>query len=320
MPKIQITKELINSIANQDTKKFVKNVNARINEILSEAIDNLSSQVSYINLKNVTLQPVNELLNNSFVDNSSFVYFLGIENAQLEMNTAKRMNFWRNFKDRLKFAWENRKSFGKIKKKRRKRKKMKVQEEKTEVFKFDPSKYSIYDLTEDLQHSIINYLSQTSIVTLYDNSLRIVGKDDFGSNTSIIIYIVNISDNILKYYAGKKKGFIQFDIDKRINKIKAKINQVGVNFTKMLKIINSLFYNINGFTPNQIFVESVLCSCPNELFENNIFNAYKKIINYLSLTSLRNIPSINDESKTINEDIVCGNCGIAFNKMLNYIS
>lgn len=319
MPKIQITKELINSIAKQNTKKFVNNVNKRVNETISLAVDNLSSKVSYINLKNVVLQPVNELLNNSFVDNSNCVYFLGVDNAQLEMNTAKKMNFWRNFKERLKSAWENRKAYGKRKRKKKKKKAKLEEIQKTNV-KFDPSKYSIYDLAEDMQYSLSNYLSETTIITLYDNYIHLIGKDDFGSNTSIIIYIVNMNENIFKYYAGRQKGFISIDIVKRIDAVNKKVSQVGENYIKMLKIFNSLFYNVNGYMPNQIYVESVLNSCPNDLFaSSDIYKVYIKIVNYLSLKTIRNIKSIHDETKTINEDDVCGNCGIAFNKMLNII-
>lgn len=318
MPKLQVTKELINSIANQDNKKFVKNVNKRVNESLALAIDNLSNKVSYINLKNVTLQPVNELLTDSFIDNSNCVYFLGIENAQLEMNTTRKMNIWRNLKERLKFAWENRKLFNKRRRKKRRRKKVETADNLENKVKFDPSKYSIYDLAEDMQYSICNYLIDTTVVTLVDNSLQIVGKEDFGSNTSIIVYLVNMTENKFKYYAGRKKGFIEIDINKRINAINNKINEIGENFIKMLKIFNSLFYNVNGYMPNQIFLESILINCPNDLFDkDDLYKAYIKIINYLSLTTIRNIKSLNDENKTINEDIVCGNCGIAFNKMLS---
>lgn len=322
MAKLQITKELINSIASQNNRKFVQRINKSVNETLALAIDNLSSKVSYINLKNVTLQPMNELINDSFVDNSNCVYFLGIDNAQLEMNTSQKSNFWRNFKDRLKYAWENRKENGRFRKKRRKKKKkMKFEETKQESVNFDPSKYTIYELAQDLQHSISNYLSETTIITLYNNSLQIIGKEDFGSNTSIIIYLVSKLENNFKYYAGRKKGFIEIDVSKRIKQINEKIDKVGENYIKMLKIFNSLFYNINGYMPNQIFIESILNYCPNELFDGeDIYSVYIKIINYLTLKTIRDIKSINDENKTINEDDVCGHCGIAFNKMLNMIS
>lgn len=319
MPKLQITRELINSIANQDNKKYLKNINKKVNEILALSIDNLSNKVSYINLKNVVLQPVNELINNSFVDNSSCAYFLGIENAQLELNTSRKMNFWRNFKERLKFAWANRKLFNRRKRKKRK-KRFKTEENVQSKVKFDPSKYSIYDLAEDFQYSLSNYLQDTTIITLSDNLIKIVGREDFGSNTDILIYLVNSNDNVFKYYAGKRKSFIEIDISKRVEKINEKINSVGDNFIKMLKVLNVLFYNINGFMPNQVYIESILYSCPNDLFDSiDIYNVYIKIMNYLSLKTVRNIKSINDENKTINEDIVCGNCGIAFNKMLNNI-
>ena len=320
MPKIQISKELINSIANQDNKKFVKNINKKVNEKLALAIDNLSGKVSYINLKNVSLQPVNELITNAFVDNSNCVYFLGIESAQLEMNTNQKLNFWRNFKERLKFAWNNRKLFNRKKKKKRRRKKIEIDAKRHEV-NFDPSKYSIYDIAEDMQHAISEYLSQTSIISLADNMIQIVGREDFGSNTSITIYFVNLNESNYKYYAGRKKGFIEIDINKRVEMLNNKINEVGENFIKMIKVINSLFYNVNGYMPNQIYVESVLYSCPNDLFEgSDVYKVFIRIINYLCLTTVRNIKSMHDESKTINEDIVCGYTGIAFNKMLNVIS
>ena len=319
MAKIEISKELINSIANQNNKKFIKNVNKKVNEVVALAVDDLSKKVSYINVKNVILQPVNELLTNSFVDNSHCMYFLGIENAQLEMNTQHKMNFWRNLKDRLKIAWENR-TVLKRRKKRRRRKKVKLEEKPEKKVKFDPSKYSIYDLTEDMQYSISNFVSETTIISRSNNVIQIIGKEDFGSNTSIILYIVNMNENNFRYYAGRKKGFIDVNIDKRIEKNSEKINQVGDNYIKMLKIINSLFYNINGYMPNQIFIESILISCPDELYENDdIYKVYIKIINYLSLKTIRDIKSLYNETKTINEDEMCGNCGIAFNKMLNYV-
>lgn len=319
MPKLQITKELINSIVNQKNTKFVKTVNKRVNEVLSLAVDNLSSQISYINLKNVLLQPVNELVTNAFVDNSNFVYFLGINNAQLEMNTAHKMNFWKNFKERFKYAWKNRKDFGKRKRKRRK-KKLKYEEEKQKDIKIDPSKYSIYNLAEDMQNSICNYLYETSMISCVDNCLQIVGKDDFGTNTSIIIYLVHMNETGFKYYAGFKKGFIDVNVNKRIENVNQKINLVGENYVKILKVFNTLFYNVNGYMPNQVFMESILNYCPNELYESDdIFKVYLKIVNYLSLKTIRNIKSINNEAETIHEDKICGNCGIGFNKMLEMI-
>lgn len=321
MSNIKISRELINSIANQDKSKFIKDVNKRVNGLVATSIDALSSKISYINVKNCIFQPINELLNNSFIDNSNYEYLLGIDNAQLEINTAKKLNFWESFKSKLKYAWDNRKTFSKRKKRRKKRrKKTEYESQDLNNIKFDPQKYTIYNLAEDLQTSLCNYLSDTSLISLNKNVIKIWGKEDFGFNTVIIIHVMSYSENKYKYYIDKKKGYIDIDIEKRFNAIDKKINQVGKNFSKMLKIFNTLFYNVNGYMPNQVYIESILCDCPNDLFAgSDLYKVFLKIVNYISIKSLRNIKSINDENKTINEDLICGNCGIGFSKMLKII-
>ena len=151
--------------------------------------------------------------------------------------------------------------------------------------------------------------------------IHIVGKEDFGTNTSILIYLVNSYDNNFKFYAGKRKGFIEINIDKRLKLLNEKIDLVGANFIKMIKVFNSLFYNINGFMPNQILIESILYSCPNDLFEGNeIYKVFIKIVNYLTIKSLKDIKSMNNQEKTINEDVVCGRNISEFYRMLEYLS
>lgn len=318
MAIIKVSKDLIISVANQDKNKFVNDTSDLVNKLLSSAIEQLSKKVSYINLDNVILQPVNELLNGAFVDNSSFTYILGINNPQLELNTYKKLNFWRNFKERLKYAWKNRKK----NKKRRFRFRRKRKVEEIKEIKFDPTKYSIYDLAEDLQNSLLPFLSETSIVNLQDNILRIYGKDDFGVNTAIELYLANFNSNdVFKFYRGRRKGFIDINLQKRLDNLTKKIKGAGKNFIKILKIFNTVFYNINNYMPNQVYLESVLCFCPNELFKgNDIYKIFMKLINYITIKGVRNIPSINDETKTIYDDEVCGNTGIAFAKMLSVFS
>ena len=237
MAKIQITQELINSIVKQDHSKYLKNINKMVNKVLSLSVESLARKVSYINLKNVVLQPVNELLNNGFVDNSKCIYFLGIDNVQLELNTSKKTNLWRNFKERLKFAWSNRKLF---KRRKRKRKHKKTEERIQELsqISFDPSKYTIYQLTEDMQNTICSFLSETSLVYLKNNRLQIFGRDDFGSNAEIVIYFVCKTGDNYKFFTANKRGFYELDINTRLNALNKKIDKVGENFTKMLKIFN----------------------------------------------------------------------------------
>ena len=153
MAKITVSRDLVLSIANKDNRKFVNNVNEKVNDLLASSIEDLSSQVSYISLDNTVLQPANELFNDSMVDNSYFIYLLGVESVQLDLNTAKKSRFWDSLKTRLKIAWQNRKMF----KKKKKRRKKKNQEETVLDVKFDPSKYTVYDLAEDLQKTMCKY-------------------------------------------------------------------------------------------------------------------------------------------------------------------
>ena len=90
MAKLELNRDLILTITNQNKNKFLNNINKTVNNLIGLSVDALSRKVSYISTKNVILQPANELINNSFVDNSSCTYFLGIENAQLEINSAKK--------------------------------------------------------------------------------------------------------------------------------------------------------------------------------------------------------------------------------------
>ena len=316
MRKLVLSRELINSIANQENPKFIKNVNKKVNILLSHAIKKLSSQISYITLDNTILQPMNELFNGAFVDNSSFIYFLGVNNAQLELNTARKTPFWKNLRLRLIYAWENRKKY----KFKKKRKKKQENEQKEPEFKFDPNNYSIYNLAEDLQSALLEFLSETSLVYLKENVLRIVGKEDFGSNTSIIIYVVSYNDDLYKFYAGKKEGFKEINFKSRYDAINEKLDSVGENFVKILKVFNVTYFNANGYLPNQIFIESILCSCPKDLFfGEDTYKSFLKIINYLNIKNLKQVKSINNPSMTIYEDEICGNSALGFNKMLNSI-
>ena len=66
MAKVKISKQLIEMIANKDNSTFVKNINEKVNQILSQSIENLSIKVPYISLDNVVLQPINEIFNCKF--------------------------------------------------------------------------------------------------------------------------------------------------------------------------------------------------------------------------------------------------------------
>ena len=89
MSSINVSKDLINNIAEQENKKFIKGTTKLISQILGESIKDLSEKVSFISVDKVILQPANELISGAFIDSSNFVYLLGVQNIQLEINTSK---------------------------------------------------------------------------------------------------------------------------------------------------------------------------------------------------------------------------------------
>lgn len=314
MAKIVIDKELITGIANQNNQDFYNSVEKKVSSVLSAAIERLGKQIPYINVNNVTLQPFNEVLSGAVTDNSIFYYLLGVDNSQLELNTIKTNMFWYNLKKRLKIAWESRR--------KHKRKKKKKRDELTNISKidFDASKYNIFNLTQDLFETIRLFISQTSIISMEDNFLYLVGKDDFGNNTKIKIEICFCNKEHFKFFEGKKK-LKQYNFSCRVECLREKIREAGPNFVKMLKIFNVLYFQANHEMPNAMFMESVLYNVPDKLYEErNIYDTFVKIVNYLHLKSINNFNSINDLNLKLYQDDMLGtNQQVGFLKMLKMI-
>ena len=283
----------------------------KVNSLLANAIDELSKRIPFINMNNVVLQPINEILTGGYSENSALEYFLGVDNAQLDINSRKS-DLWKRVKSRIAYAWKNRNA-GK-KQRFRKKKNSNVKNDKYE--KFEKETYGITSLTKDLQTEIAHYLSETSIVYMEGNKLIIVGKDDFGANTQIIIHIVFYDGNKFNYYINRKK-IVSIDINKRIEALNEKIEDVGECFCDILKIFNSLYYNLTKAVPNQIFMESLLYNCPDVLFSDDYYNSFVKIINFLTMSDIKNFKSIANPNKTIFTDELCGNCAMSYKRFMN---
>ena len=164
---------------------------------------------------------------------------------------------------------------------------------------------------------MVKYLSVTSIVYNEGNRLRIIGKDDFGSNTQIIIIPVIFNGEVFKYFIDRKKGFIDVDLLMRTDVLQYKLEQTGNTLLDIIKIINVLYYEVNHAMPNQIFVESLLCSCPKNMFSEDAYSSFVKVLNYLTMTDFKQIKSVVNPDKTVVTDKLCGDCVYGFRKMAN---
>ncbi len=309
-----ISKQLIESIAEMDNSEFVNDVEEKINSLVYLAVDDMSKSIPYVDVDRCVLQPVNEIFNGAITPESEFVYFLGFSSPQIEMNCLQYNDFWKKLKDRLLYAWnESKKS-----KKKKSRKKIEEAPKET-VYEFNDTRYNLEMLKADLQKAFVKNLTMTSIVYNYDNFIRIIGRDEFGIRTQIIIYPCLIEGNNFKFFINRKKGFYSINFEKRTELFIDKTSRVGDVFVKMIKIFNTLFRNSarTYIMPNQIFIESLLYNTPDELFDGeNIYDTFIKIVNFLNMTDINDFKSILDPNLTISQDKTTKNNQMIFLRFL----
>ena len=314
-----ITRSLIESIAQSDYSEFAENTETKVNALVSLAVEDMQASIPFVSIQKCILQPVNETFNGAITAESEYIYFLGFNSPQIEINCLQYNDWWKKFKEQLVFAWNSSK-----KKKKKKRRKKDQAEQPIPQYDFDTNKYNLDSLKDDLQKAFVKNLTTTSIVYNLSNCLRVIGRDEFGPKTQIFIYpcLMDGAGNF-KFLISRKKGFYSINFDKRIELVNQKMSEVGYNFVSMLKILNTLFRTSSksSSAPNQIFLESLLYNVPNELFEGeDIYNVFIKIVNYLNLTDVNNFKSILSPDKTIAEDKATKLNQIAFLKFLNSLN
>lgn len=308
-----ISKKLIENIAYADNAQFGEEVEKTIFNLISLAVEDLGKTVPYVSVSNCVIQPINETFTSTYLPGSDFVYFLGIQSPQLEINSLTYSNTWNNLKKRFKEAWIN--SSRRLRKRRERQRRAGVLDES--AVETNLEKYTFDNLLHDFQISLTRFLTQTSIVYKSNNHIKIVGKDDFGVNTNIIIYPVILEDSTYKLFISKKKGFKTYNFEYREQCLKEKFERLGDNYISMLKIINYVMKEIIGQPANQIFVESLLYNLPETFFKHaDIYECFVMIINYLRFTDISEYKSVLNKDKKIFDDLTDTNCSYNFSKFL----
>lgn len=310
-------RQYIENILKEKDNSFSDSISEMVYNIVSVAVDGLSHKVPFITPENVIIQPINEVFNGAITPMSKYVYYLGITSPQLEYNCLNYKDGWKKFKKRFETAWKNSR-----KKSKRKLKKeiLKKQLEGPVYEEFEPERYNLESLRNDLQTAIAENLSTTSLVYNLGDRLVIQGKDDFGSISQIEIIPVIYDGEYFKYFINKKKGFINIDIDERLINFNIKLESVGENFIKIIKIFNNLFKNITKEIPNQFFVESLLYNVPDELYYgNDYYQITTNIINYLRMTSIENFVTIHDKKKKIFQSEMTKDSVVIYSKFIKNV-
>lgn len=316
------SKKVIDRGMIEDFANKISNENARnVSYLLSDYVDDVALEISQNNnlvqFQNVELKPCGDLATNTLIQMSELDFYLVIRSAQLEMNSIGFMeNKFRNFWRRVKQAWKNRnkkrsKRALRREKKRELKNKSVITEKQLEEKKEKP--YNLNDLKVDFFNGLAERLTDMTILYVYPDKIRILGRDEFGYR--INIYPAFKHDDFLKVFNPVKGKFDELQVENAKSKLQkkaeeiSKLNDGGFNdediLFKMIRIFKSLFYNLKQ-SYSYRFVESMIYACPNSLFkleesEHYVYDTFLKILNFMSNSPFTTYRSLYNEDKTIFE-------------------
>ncbi len=305
-----LERSFIESLLKNDSIEHFVEIQSKVLEVCSMAIEKISRQIPFINIENSIFQPVNETFNLALTPTSEYKYFLGLQSPQIEINCTNGSDFFKNFKQRWIQAWQD------SKKKRKRKKKNEKIENEVKYNEFNPDKYNLENFCRDFQLALCENLSETTIVYNTGKSIIIQGRDDFDFLAKIVIIPVIFRDDKFNYFINKKQGFITIDMNERLKNFNEKLDIVGDCFVDVVKLFNSLFKSVTKESINQIFIESLLYNVPNEFFVDDIYNSFIKILNYFNTTDISSFKSINNLEVSIFKNPLIKNAGYQFNKFL----
>lgn len=290
--KNQLNRDLIESLNESNNQEFATKVNEFVCNLVGTAITDISAKSPFVRPEKCIILPVNENYLGAFSQLSEYTYFLGIENPQIELNSKSRKNFWKNLWREFRASW------------RIGRKKYKKKKEKNRAEFVTVDKYKLSDLRADLSSKMSNYLQESSIIYQYPNHISMIGKDDFGTNVKVNIFVCcfDFKTNIFKLYNQSKNKYFSVDFGMRYENLDKKVEEIGEMFVNMIKIFNALFSKAYNKIPNQILVESLIFNCPNKLFVSDVYQTFVNVTNFIRLGNPQSFLSICDTSKNIFEE------------------
>lgn len=288
-------REVIESFVMPSSQESVTSLVNFVENIFSQVLAKLKVKRPAIS-DNYFFEIVGEFENGSFSANSCLDLFIVIKSPQLELNTMKLINNkFKTFWNKLKFAYSSSK-----KEKKRKKKKKKVEQKEILV---PVNKYSIADLKQDIINETLNLIDDKCFVCSNIYGFKLVVREYFG--TDVNVYPVLKSGESYQIYNSFSNKFINIDFKNRSQNFLEKQNRVGEIFTLLLRVLNTLYFNIYNINPNQIVIESLLYSCPDELFDGvDFYQVFLKILNYLYNCNIEKIKCILDDESLFKNKLV----------------
>lgn len=312
--KYDLNKDLIEGLHDSTNQEYVDKLNNLVYALVGDVIASLSDKSSFIQEDKVVLVPANELYLQALCSQSEYTYFLGVSNKEIELNSTDKKHFFKNLWKRFKRAWRVT---------RRKRKKKKKDDEMYDVESTNITKYNIDDLRHDIIFYLSNKVTATSVIYDYEDYISIIGKEDFGSNVKINIYVCMYDDKaeVFKMYNYRKNKFFDVDFNERFRNLDAKVGRCGQSFINLVQVYNSLYAKAYNKVPNQILIESLLFACPDILFTDDLYQTFINVSNYIRMTDVSSIRSICNNDKSIFQEklITLKSAQIDFSKLIKLL-
>ena len=289
------------------------NLNYATFALVNQALIDLSNKSSYIQPEKAYLTPVNEIYLHAMTSQSEYTYFLGIANTEIELNSLDKKHYFKNLWKRFVRAF---------KMSRKKKKKKRKDKEITPTVSVTKEKYTIDELKNDFIYYLSNLISTSSIIYEYEDHISIIGKEEFGTNVKINIYITMYDEKngIFKMYNARKNRYYEVDLNERFKNLDKKINSCE-NFVNVVKIYNSLYSKAYNKVPNQILIESLVFNCPDILFEHDVYQTFLNVSNYIRMTDTDALRSICNNSKSVFKEklIVDAGAQVEFARLLRVL-
>lgn len=297
----------IESFATNVDNEIIDDALKKLYLIIDNAVSDLKKGNAYLT-GNCEIIPINEFCSGAVSPNSMLDVLLVLTSSQIEFNTIRYdRNRLKKFWNKVKYAWQHRKDNEK-----RNKKKEKI---KLSLNISDKNKYDIHQFEKDLLNSLVNYLSKTTICSIENGIIKING-DSLPFKTRIFPVINKFGS--YNFFSENKNKFINWDFKNRFKNIEQMYLKFGEKYLALLRIFNTIYFNIYGFSPNQMFVESLILNLPDEAFDKNTnYEAFVFAINYFLNINLNSLISCTDNNKKIFEDEMCG---ISLNKIIEFIN
>lgn len=298
-----IDKSIIQGFAQPAQEEVVNSALEQATGIVRCALADIAQRNPYVS-SDFELIVVGDFSSGAVVNTSCIELLLVVSTPEIALNTQNLYkNRWQTFCTRLKSAWKSRK------KPKKRRKKSKFQQQKEDIVVYhDPKRnYSMPLFCADMVKSISKFITKDEFVAF--SSQKIVVK---GENLPYKIHILPVLQNSgdsdkYRFYQENKKHLQILDLAAHDKNLQNLFDEYGEQVIVQIRMFSRFFAHFNNLQPSPYFIESLIANLPDEAFANN--DAYENFlfaINFLLCQPINQLFSINDPSKKIYQDTLCG--------------